>query len=1200
MSAPAQEGRGALTLQSLLATTGAGLLAIAAIVFTFFNPDLADPVLRSAIVGLVTLVFLGAALILSRRMLRFSAEAVGGLGLIFVGLDIWAIAQPDSTASGEWLIAAGALFVSACILLLAGMLIGIRVWAYTALIGFAVAAAFLGYAGGSALTAAGGHIAAALVSVGLLALHRRLLQHRTSAPDAGHAGSEPLTSLERLGGRLSFGAARLLLAWVQVVAIASALVLLGAALPGQDRALPVAGLLLVLAAYSVAAARVASWSSRASDTFGAEFLPQRGFGGVWSFLLGASLPLALTVAAVAVQQMLREALDPRFSDGPALFVLAAGLGAAAVLIRVPEGVAARAVASGAIAVIGGSALLPFLLAVAVGARSVVSFVLTARVDVADSDWTWNFVASLALAATGLAGFASMARRLRAGAHRHLRKFASVADTLATFFGALVILVLGCVPLLPEAARIAVVIVGTAVASLAVILARSRGPRTKGSGLPAAPTRERRRIPQRVALPILISAHFAIVVAAMLGWEHDPLPVGVLVLGILTLVAAASAPEIRFFHVAAGYSYALILANSALSQFELSGTARLSLVTALALAGAISSTYLRGIGARAWQAILVVTFAPFAAGVVQLVFERSGWTALTTGLMFVFAFTLLVTRRAGLTGFIRAAAASLLVPSAAVFLVSLGAQVLLTSASPVILPMIALLVALVLPAQRRIRATLGARGLSERLAGRASLAIETSTLVTGAIAVLLSFARVAAGLPTATIVLVLLGLGGGFAAKIARRGYGWWLAALSFSGALWCLLGLGEVTVVEAYLLPPAVVGAAVGALLTARRGWAGAPVLYGVGLAFAILPTLLLLSGSTRAISTGWQAVDLVRGSALLVGSWVLIVLAALLKRAVVLARLRTVTLVMAGAAALSGSTLAVQLGLGVPLAPRIGALHGAGLTVAAFGLSALAAATLLVVARALLPARTDGTLAGSVRDRLMMGLAPLAFAVAVWPSIERDWFSIWAMWLVMLGYLIATVAAAGAPRSHGTPRPPVWLLFSLAFITAIVAWSPRDLRVEAFSLPLGLFLLAAGVRGLSAGSTAPEAGRRTLTGWPGNWAGSWALLAPGLIVTVLASILATFTDPQTWRAILVILLALGMLLVGAGKRLAAPFFIGLVVLPLENVFVFSVQIGRNIASMPWWITLAAVGAVLLAIAVTAERRAGEAESFTARIRDLR
>ncbi|WP_415136687.1 SCO7613 C-terminal domain-containing membrane protein [Microbacterium sp.] len=174
----------------------------------------------------------------------------------------------------------------------------------------------------------------------------------------------------------------------------------------------------------------------------------------------------------------------------------------------------------------------------------------------------------------------------------------------------------------------------------------------------------------------------------------------------------------------------------------------------------------------------------------------------------------------------------------------------------------------------------------------------------------------------------------------------------------------------------------------------------------------------------------------------------------------------------------------------------------------------------------------------------------------------------------------------------------AIAFVTAIVAWSPRELRVEWFSLPLGAFLLAAGALHLRGASAEGRQGR--LGAWPAGFSGSWALLAPGIASMMSASIVSTFTDPLTWRAILVMLLALVAILVGSRGRLAAPFLIGLVVLPIENVFVFSVQIGRGIESMPWWITLAVMGAVLLIITVTAERRTGESGFVAARVGDLR
>jgi hypothetical protein len=106
-------------------------------------------------------------------------------------------------------------------------------------------------------------------------------------------------------------------------------------------------------------------------------------------------------------------------------------------------------------------------------------------------------------------------------------------------------------------------------------------------------------------------------------------------------------------------------------------------------------------------------------------------------------------------------------------------------------------------------------------------------------------------------------------------------------------------------------------------------------------------------------------------------------------------------------------------------------------------------------------------------------------------------------------------------------------------------------------------------------------------------------VVVLGTSMLATFTDPRTERAILVIGLALVAVLLGSLLKQAAPFILGVLVLPIENAIVFIVQIGTNIAALPWWITLATAGAALLVIAVTYERRASS-KGVGARLRDLR
>ena len=150
---------------------------------------------------------------------------------------------------------------------------------------------------------------------------------------------------------------------------------------------------------------------------------------------------------------------------------------------------------------------------------------------------------------------------------------------------------------------------------------------------------------------------------------------------------------------------------------------LCLTTTLASVGAIVATLVHRVRAASWYAVLLVTAVPFLIGIVVTLFERSGWTALSTGVTFALALTLLLTRRPGLNYVLRAIAAGLLVPALAVVAVSLGAEFLESSGSPIVLPIIAVLVAGVLPSTGLIRSGLLRHGLPERDAALARLWIE---------------------------------------------------------------------------------------------------------------------------------------------------------------------------------------------------------------------------------------------------------------------------------------------------------------------------------------------------------------------------------------------------------------------------------------------------------------------------------------------
>ncbi|MDR3107623.1 MAG: hypothetical protein LBU05_05440, partial [Bifidobacteriaceae bacterium] len=128
-----------------------------------------------------------------------------------------------------------------------------------------------------------------------------------------------------------------------------------------------------------------------------------------------------------------------------------------------------------------------------------------------------------------------------------------------------------------------------------------------------------------------------------------------------------------------------------------------------------------------------------------------------------------------------------------------------------------------------------------------------------------------------------------------------------------------------------------------------------------------------------------------------------------------------------------------------------------------------------------------------------------------------------------------------------------------------RQLRVEAFALPLGVGLLVAGL---------------IAKRWLGSAA--WAV-TPGVAATLGPSTLAVGTDPLTWRAIMVLVLALGFMVLGALKRWRPPTFVGAGVIALSLAEVFAHA--DDITTVPWLLALVAVGGCLLTLAVVFEVR---------------
>ncbi|TXK17429.1 SCO7613 C-terminal domain-containing membrane protein [Homoserinibacter sp. GY 40078] len=1124
--------RSAVSLQSVLAVVGAGLLGVAAIVFTFLNPDLTDFATRTTIIAVVTAVFLGGAWWLRRRGLAFSSEAIGALAMVFLALDIWAFsdAAPDDVSA--WFFGALGLAVSGGALLAVGVRTGMRVWIWSGLVGIAIVPAFLGYAigeqstaGGSAWPAAWGHIGVVALAWGLLELLPRFVR--------------------KLGHSLSADAATL--GVIQAVGAITAIPLAVSAAPSGFRGSESvwgAVVLLTLAALGFLTTR-------------------RIVPAVWSAVSGLLTSAGLVVLVTAV---------PIATDDPWLVLLAS------VAVTMPI------VAVGVIRRTGSVHRVPLAVAVLAAAGVVavpIGVLLTGRsllllfsrwqgfaeaIEPSAAGWALAAVAGLLIIAGGVAVLGRGTGRTSARA---------VITVLARWLAVFAVLGLPLAVAAPLTISIGLALALAAVSFIA--LAVFTPLRTANLG---------------ARLPIHAIGYGALVSAVAFSWPDEATAsvTGAVAVAVLALAARTAPPRVRSTHTAVGFGYALVAGAAALSLTVLEPLGILALVTSAAAVVVLAVSIGSWLPVASWYAALGVAAVPFIASVATVLSERSWWTALSVGVVLVLAATLVGTRRSGSVVELRAGAAAILVPTAAIVVVCLTAQ-LPGSGSPYALPVIAVLVACALPGSALLRAVLARRPDGERAAAAVQLAIEVSSLVTGAVAVVLALVRIAAGLEIAFVVLLVLGIGAAASGLWLRRTYGWWTAAAAWTGALWCAWAMIGIAVVEPYVLPPAIAAIVVGVVFLARgAGERRAPAaLVTTGLGAAIAPSLGLLAGGA---TSGDVMVGYWRVGALLAAGVVFVVVGALLTRApgVSATRFESIRLPILAAAVVAGAAgtvQAIRVGIGLDAGP-VDAAHP---LIAALGFSLVSSAIAFAVARIV---RTGGA---SSRWLTAPGLA-LLVGGTIW-AVDANPLAIWTLWGLELALLVAMIATVWRARETRPAFPPVWFQWALAWVTAVAAWSPREvLRVEGFSLPLGLALTLVGAIVLVRGTLADE--KPGLNSWPLASTGSWRLLGPGIVATLLPSVMATFTSPDTWRAILVVAMALVAVLIGARKTLAAPFILGIAALPIEILVVFLVQLGDEISPLLWWITLATAGLVLLVIAVGWERRTGADASLAARIRDLR
>ncbi|GHF07915.1 SCO7613 C-terminal domain-containing membrane protein [Pseudolysinimonas yzui] len=1127
-AAPASSSQ--VSLQSVLAIAGAVLVAVAIVVFRFFNVDV-DISARRVVIAVVTVLFLGFAWLLARGRLTFSAEAVGALAMVFVALDIWAISEIVPEGVSGWTFAAIATLIASLLTLLIAVLVRLRVWLWLALVGLIFVPAFFGYAVDGPWSAIVGHLGAVAVALVGFEVARRL----TTRFDSPLLADRVTVTL----GAALFGAFALL------------------ALPtvgfGLDRVEWVLGSALVIAALAAlcgVATRTlapAAWSA---------------FVGALGALAAGILPFALDLSGDDQAWWL------------ALAPAAAAVGLAAIaLIPWPARVQRPPVRGGALVV----AMLAAVPAALVGMTQLFSPVFGWLGQRSIFEATPSLAAIVGLAAATVGVFALAVAVRRDG--RSWQPWLILTAWLAAA-------TLTAAPAWSGLAPVGQAIVGVVIAAgigLVVLLV----PRARDAAL-------------SLRAAFLLAAHVILLFLALLSWTDESLTVavGAAIVATLVVLAMALPATFRPLYVVVGYGYALVLVARGLDLLGLDTIPVIAYTATAASVFALVVTLVRRVRAPLWYAQLAVTAVPFVIGVATMIAERTWETALANAAIFALSLTLTLTRRPGLTRIVRSGAAALLLPSLAVVVVNVIPRIIETGivpawegggGAPVTLPVIATVVALVLPTTPLIAGSLRRGDVADADVASVRQWIEISAFVTGGITALLSLVLETPDLGTALLVFLIIGIGAAGASIFAKRRYGWWLAAGCWTAALWCVWGLAGIRDVEPYVYPPAVAAVIIGVVLT-LRGRAGAS-LVAPGLAIAIATSLVVLvaSGSGEDAVLPWRAL------ALLAASLVLLLIGTVLMRRSLTQgweRLRSLclpALIASIGAASAGTIQAVRYGVE---ADDLGLGHP--------DLVVWPVLTFSVVA-AMLAASAGRSLPGAGRWAQVPALVFLVVGPisAVAPGVAPMWV-LWTLALVLLLFMLVTVLAAlrAADRGEVTILPPTWVVFLAAWCVAVAGWSVRDLNVEWFSLPLGLALVGAGALVLRRD---PVEQPGTLTSWPVGFRKSWAVLAPGIVVTVLPSVLATGTNPATWRAILVLTLALVALLAGALLRYAAPFVLSLVTFGVEILVILVVLVaGRDIDPVVFYVAAGAAGSILITVGIWFERRSRGDQANSARMRDLR
>nr|WP_157554378.1 hypothetical protein [Herbidospora sakaeratensis] len=274
----------------------------------------------------------------------------------------------------------------------------------------------------------------------------------------------------------------------------------------------------------------------------------------------------------------------------------------------------------------------------------------------------------------------------------------------------------------------------------------------------------------------------------------------------------------------------------------------------------------------------------------------------------------------------------------------------------------------------------------------------------------------------------------------------------------------------------------------------------------------------------------------------------------------------------------------------------------------------------------------------VLAALVVIAAGVAVRDEKSRTWAAnvavvhaggfVAAAWLAadlqprFLTFVLLAVAAAAAPWRRteigagvaglaGLAVVQDLRMFSLAAAAAGVIATGVALRKDRGKvgyLATALLLTASWSRLVAEDVTLVEAYTAPFSAvllvfgwWKARTGSSWRAYGAGLTFTLLPSLFVLYDQPEGWvRPLALGIVALGVLVVGALRRLQAPAVLGGFTLAAVTVHEIAPWVADLVLLVPRWVPMAVGGLLLLLVGATYESRIRDVKRVGAAIRGLR